>query len=321
MPSLRKRKNGIYEKRFYYQNKCYSVYSKNLNKLKIKEKEKIKQLKNSNNNIKNDITIKDWSHYWLENFKKPFVKEKTYFEIKNYINKHIIDKLGNLSLNKITTNQLQTFLNNYEKSRTKELIYLYLNAILKKAFEIGMIKNNPLNAVIKDKKIKSNKQAFTLEEQKTIINKLSQPLKNVILIYLLTGIRKNEINMIKEIGVNFIKVVREKTENKTKTISLTHETIELIKNTIKNKINTDKISKLFSKFLKENNINNKSLHTTRHTYATNNYYLETPIKHLQEFLGHEDVQTTLNIYTNVDNSITKNEIIKLYNNYYYIVKN
>lgn len=323
MSSIRKRANGIYESRFYFNKKYYSVYSKNLKELNKKKIQKLKELKetiNNENNIINFDTLKQWALYWLENFKKPFVKEKTYNEILNYLNNHIIKYLGDLKLKNINSQILQNFLNQYTKSRTKEIIFLYLNALLQKAQDIGLIKINPLKAVVKDKKIKTNKLSFTLNEQKLILEKLTEPLKSIILIYLLTGLRKNEINQIIEINKDNIKVIKEKSENEIKTIKLTAQTIKLIKETINKKINTDKVSKQFTTFLKENNILNKSLHTTRHTYATNNYYLETPIKHLQEFMGHKDIQTTLNIYTNLDNSIKKEELIKLYNNNYYIVK-
>ncbi len=322
MSSIRKRTNGIYECRFYYNKKYYSVYSENLKELSKKKIQKLKEIKETINNniIYNFDNLNQWSIYWLENFKKPFVKEKTYNEILSYLKNHIIKHLGNIKLKNINSQILQEFFNQYSKSRTKEIIFLYLNAVLQKAQDIGLIKINPLKAVVKDKKIKTNKLSFTFNEQKLILEKLKEPLKNIILIYLLTGLRKNEINQIIEINENYIKVVKEKSDNEIKTISLTTKTIELIKETINKKINTDYISKQFTMFLKENNILNKSLHTTRHTYATNNYYLETPIKHLQEFMGHKDIQTTLNIYTNLDNSIKKEELIKLYNNNYYIVK-
>lgn len=323
MSSIRKRANGIYECRFYYNKKYYSVYSKNLKELNKKKTQKLKELKetiNNENTIINFDTLKQWALYWLENFKKPFIKEKTYNEILNYLNNHIIKYLGDLKLKNINSQILQNFLNQYTKSRTKEIIFLYLNALLQKAQDIGLIKINPLKAVVKDKKIKTNKLSFTLNEQKLILEKLTEPLKSIILIYLLTGLRKNEINQIIEINKDNIKVIKEKSENEIKTIKLTAQTIKLIKETINKKINTDKVSKQFTTFLKENNIQNKTLHTTRHTYSTNNYYLETPIKHLQEFMGHKDIQTTLNIYTNLDDSINKNDLIKLYNNYYYIVK-
>ena len=63
-------------------------------------------------------------------------------------------------------------------------------------------------------------------------------------------------------------------------------------------------------------IKNKTLHNTRHTFSTNLYYLGVPDKQRQVYLGHSSIVMTNDIYTHLDPSITKNDIVKLYNNLY-----
>ena len=51
----------------------------------------------------------------------------------------------------------------------------------------------------------------------------------------------------------------------------------------------------------------KTFHDLRHTYATRLFELGEPAKVVQELLGHSDVSTTLNIYTNVTKELKRTE--------------
>ncbi len=87
----------------------------------------------------------------------------------------------------------------------------------------------------------------------------------------------------------------------------------------KNNITSQKVDRVyrrFSEILKELNIEG-SIHTLRHTFATNHFYLGTPDKIIRNWLGHSTIQITKDIYTNLDRTITKEKVIKLYNNLYF----
>lgn len=52
-------------------------------------------------------------------------------------------------------------------------------------------------------------------------------------------------------------------------------------------------------------------HIARHTYCTNQVKRQISVKTLQYLMGHEDVQTTLNVYTTVRSEDAKNEVERL----------
>ena len=65
------------------------------------------------------------------------------------------------------------------------------------------------------------------------------------------------------------------------------------------------IQKHFEKLAKRLEIQNKSFHTLRHTFATNALESGMDIKTLSEILGHSDVTTTLNYYVHPNEKYTK----------------
>lgn len=46
-------------------------------------------------------------------------------------------------------------------------------------------------------------------------------------------------------------------------------------------------------------IEERSFHALRHSYATRLFEVEVPVKAVQTLLGHSDIATTLDIYTHV----------------------
>ena len=317
MPNFRKRKNGIWEGRQYVNGKSLSAYSKNLKICKQKLKEKINNI--TVNTINKKTTVNEWFLSWAEIYKKNNLKSKSYTSLLGIINNHINKLFNEIILQNLTGEIIQRKLSNLNPSRTTNLICTYLNAGLEKALQLGYINTNPYKSTeIKKHKINKGK-AFTYQEQVKIVNAIKGTnIEQLFYIYILTGIRRKELfNIINtDIEKEQIKVVREKSNGKIKTIFVKQAVINIIKN-IKINNNSDEIFyRNFKKLLKNLNIDG-NVHSLRHTYATNNYYLGTPIKHLQEFMGHEDISLTYNIFTDFDDELSKDKIIKLYNNLYY----
>ena len=64
---------------------------------------------------------------------------------------------------------------------------------------------------------------------------------------------------------------------------------------------------------KKLNLEHRSFHSIRHSYATRLFELDIPIKTVQSLMGHSDMDTTMNIYTHVMQD-KKMEIIDKLNN-------
>lgn len=335
MTSIRYRKDGRFEMRFYYEQKQYSVYSKKRTDLPKKKEEKIRQLKKQirekrkNQNTVNDFTLKQWYEFWFVNYKKPFVTVQTASEIIGLFKNHILPQFANYYLIEITIKYLQPLLNKLPRSRKKELIITYFNACLQKAEDLEYIKKNPFKLVIREKKIKTVRKSFSIEEQEVLlatIQKSNPDFYKLILFYIATGVRRAEALEITSNDFNgqVLHIRGTKTDNADRYIKITNELKQLIFKPGKLFNYTHGyVTKKFKEYLNELKIEG-TLHCLRHSYATNQYYLGTPAKQVQMQLGHADIGVTMDVYTNIVICDDKNKIIekikKLYNDYYIELK-
>ncbi|TPR39123.1 site-specific integrase [Apilactobacillus micheneri] len=72
-------------------------------------------------------------------------------------------------------------------------------------------------------------------------------------------------------------------------------------------------AKWLNKIIKEDSLNKITVHGFRHSHASALFAAGATIKEVQERLGHEDVQTTMNIYTHVTKQQNKSAVNKLVN--------
>lgn len=335
MSSIRYRKDGRFELRFYHNGQQYSVYSKERSKLRIKKDEKIKNLKKQQKEKlrkkeESGQTLKIWFEFWYQQYKQPFVSEQTASEIKSLFKNHILPKFGRSQISNITVSELQPFFNKIPKSRKKELVFTYFNACLQKAEDLEYIKKNPIKLIVRDKKIKSIRTSFSIEEQEAILKHIKQnnfEFYKLILFYLATGVRRTEALSLTsdDFDGQIVHIRGTKTDNADRFIKITQELKDLVfkQGPIFNYL-SDYVTKKFKEYLSDLKISG-TLHCLRHSYATNQYYLGTPPKQVQMQMGHYDISVTMNIYTNIKICEDKNKIsdkIKaLYNDYYIELKN
>ena len=321
MKNITYRKDGRYIGRKQINKQIIYVYANTKEKCKRQLEQKIKK-QNKLQLPKKQILLHQWLDEWYKTYKENFVKYKSALIIQNVI-KEIKNNIKNKPLNALSTQEIQNFLNQYPASRKKEFITTYFNASLQKATDLDIITKNPFRNVVKDQKLNIIRKPYTLNEQKIILQKIKNTdIEPVILFYLCTGIRKNELNtknILDDIDEkrNIIKINSEKKRDKNKSIryiDISPDLILLVKNNLDSfKIKTNVIYNKFKKALENTNID-LGIHKLRHTFTTNHFYLGTPIKIISDWLGHEKIELTQNIYTHIDRTITKNDILKLYNN-------
>ena len=334
MAHIRLRKDGRYEGILCFKGKHFSVYSRELSKLKIKITKKFKELEKEFKHQKTlAVTKKEWVtlenyyHEWLENDKKIFVSKATLASIENAFEKHILVKLGKIKLKDLNKSIIQRFLNGYEHTRRKEVITTYFKACVTQAYKERLIDYNPFDTVITEKKIKADKKGFTADEQERILKylKISEPnWYNIILCYLCLGCRRSELFSIKAENIKngLVLIQGTKTESSTRYVNISPEFEKVLIETIQFLPKTEMhwITAKFRKVLHELNLKG-SLHSLRHSFITNHFYLGTPAKQVQSWVGHSTIQMTMDIYTNIDPQINaqeeKTKILKLYNNLYY----
>lgn len=270
------------------------------------------------------ITFKEFLDKWYKNDKEPFISNSTKKDFQYIIKTYT--PIFNTKLKELTKDKIQEFLTTIPNNRTKEKTTLYLKAIIKSAFANKLIKSNPFDTIITPPRCKKKKEALTYDEQVLLLSKIeNKKIKIPILIYLLTGMRKNEFdfrNIDKQIDIETktLKVINLKGRNnivRYKRIRLTDKTIKLIKNNIDiiRSYDNESCYRELLEIMKELGIK-KSIVNLRHTFATNHLYLGTPEFVISKEMGHSTSQITKDNYMDIDYHLSKDKINKLYNNLY-----
>ena len=260
---------------------------------------------------------------WYKQEKEPFITLGTQEDIMLVYRQ--LEPLHNKNIKRLTRQEIVDFFKTMPESRSKEKARLYLNAFLKYYLNEGIISVNPC-ANVRVLKSNARKQAFTYEQQKAILEALKgRRLKTIILIYLITGLRKNELNFSsieKDIDINnrVMKAVNLKGRNfvkRYKYIRLSKAAISMIMNNLDiiHSYNAEKAYREFGELLKEINVNG-SIVNCRHTFATNCFYLGKQDLTISREMGHARTQITKDVYTDIDFHLDKEKIYKLYNNLY-----
>lgn len=323
MKNIYKRKDGRYEYSKMIDNERIYIIKSTKQEL---EKE-VRELKQKNKKQKNIFLFKNIVTEWYTNFKEPYIKQKAKENYKTTLNKYIIASLGNKSINKITFKDLQLFINKLnDKRRLQEITLQHIKTIFEYAYSNRYITNNPATAVTLPRRISKNIiKPLTIAEQQTLLQNIKgHQLESFIYFSLIFGTRRNETLAFKMEDINEDKQVLHingtKTENAQRDIKISKAMIKYLKehNTSKPYFNftSDYITKNITKLLKSLNIN-KTLHSLRHTTATNLFYLGYKDKERQQYLGHSNINTTNNIYTFLENDVRKADLINIYGNLYY----
>lgn len=157
--------------------------------------------------LSGDMQLKDWLNYLLENYVKPVAKPSAYEHYRDNCEKHIIPRLGQLSLNEITPRILQNFLNRESKTgnlrtggplSTKSMrnMRVVLDVAMKQALAEDIIHSNPVPlTVIKSCRTK-RPQIMTDGMQEQLERYLFEEPNGfhpAILLALYTGLRRGEI--------------------------------------------------------------------------------------------------------------------------------
>lgn len=321
MKNITKRDDGRYMIRKVVDGQRITLYANT----QAEAREKLQNIKKRKVKITlgNKPTIQEYSDLWFDIYKKPTIKQQSKNEIKSVLNK-INQKFGNIKIDKLTTQEIQTYLNGLPKNRTKERICTYFNAVLKKALDTNIIKYNPFNAVVKDKKEKYKRNALTYLEQEKLLKAIKGTnIEHEIMTYLMCGCRPSELptNENFDFKNNIINVYGTKNKNaEHRAVRMSQNFADymmpyLKTNTMKSK---DYIMECYKNICRKIKLKENTLYTLRHTFATNHFTLGTPAKRVQTWLGHGSVQLTLDTYTDIDETSSKDKIIKLYNNFYYM---
>ena len=324
------RKDGRWEYAKSINGNKYYLIAKTKDKLieKIKELKKEKKVKKIKKNYE---TIGSWSQKWITTYKTDIgVTARKRYE--GLIKNHIVPFFADMRLDKITPVKVQEFINRIKAERNKEYAYITIKQILKSAYINKKIPENIADFVVKPrKKIKPNKTALSLKEQQQFLEELKfydEDVQMFMLFSIVLGSRRGETIKFKFEDINkdrnSIHIKGTKTYGSDRRIKISNDMIELLERHKTRKDNefyflrnADYYTKRALEIYETCQIKDKTLHDLRHTCATNLYYLGVMDKLRQQVLGHSSIVMTNDIYTNLQDDIDKEGILKLYNNLYY----
>lgn len=193
---------------------------------------------------------------WFEQYKNT-VRESTYVAQKLAYKKHILPLFGNLKISKISIPYCQKQVNHWYSYYKKYSNLIGLtSSIFKYALSLRLIRNNPMDGVIRPKRkkrIDEEKYVAPYYEKEELLNFLEiaktypDPLYLIFRILAFTGLRKGELQALRWKDIDFenrtlsvkqtlatcdkweIKFQVPKTEKSLRTISLDSETLQMIK--------------------------------------------------------------------------------------------
>jgi len=317
--SKRKRRNLI-EYRFMHNSKQYSVYGRSDNECYAKRAElmagkTVKKLKNS-------LTTQQWLVKWLDTYKKSKISEEYYKTTLHYIEDYIGPKVGSIPLAKLKTDDLQNLFNDITLNATRKRISSVLYGALQKALTKTppIIKSNPMLGVEFERRKAKSYPPLQPKTQAKLFKVIKEPtFRKLFEFCCCTGLRISEAlgfpteQIDKEnllIKVAFQKTRKDKITEKLKTdasyryIDFLPELLngfDLSKPFLFEGLTYYQARKYFTKIYDQTGIRNEiergMFHCWRSTFISNCNHVNINPKQIQAWAGHEDIQTTLNVYT------------------------
>jgi len=176
----------------------------------------ITELHNGTFVVYNNINVKTFLTYWLEEVMKPNITSDSYDSYKNIVYNHIIPSLGTIKMITLNTGYIQRLYNtkaDYSHDIAK-LCKAVMNSALKYAKEKNLVSVNVADGVnlpkcIKKKKYRTIeidvKKTLNIDQVRLLIEKSKEtPIHLQIMFAVLMGLRKQEINGLKYSDIDFI---------------------------------------------------------------------------------------------------------------------
>ena len=224
--TLRLRKDGRWEGRIVvdYDTEGLPITKNVLAKTESECNQKLNELKDkldiaTRNKVKSSMPFGEWMDFWYQYYCKIGLKITTQEGYESRIYKHIIPKLGDIPLNKLTQNDLQKFYTDLKENgrlryvdtlgkglsnRLVRSCHANCRTALQRAVDDGLIKTNPAIGCILPPKKAREMQVLSKEELKRFfIQAKYDGYYEIFIMALATGMRRGEDMALKWKDLNF----------------------------------------------------------------------------------------------------------------------
>lgn len=308
-----RRKDGRFEGRYMSDGKQRSVYSRTYDDCYRRLAAAVEQ---RDNTVSRSKTLLLWLDEYIELYKLGKVSDKTYKQMQRNIELHIRTHItSDIVLTDIKPSDIQRVLNAVALPRTRETVYNLLNGAFRQAVAERLIDFNPMLAVEHVKAKRDKGVALTQDEQTEFIRAIhGDKLERYYLFCLYSGCRRSEALAISREDIDekagTIHIRGTKTELSDRYIPL-FDTVSKVLSGLPSSgklfaFNSDYVTKQFKRFCPAH-----TLHDLRHTFATRALEAGIPMKVVQIWLGHSDIATTADVYSDVTRELSISEARKL----------
>ncbi len=315
-----------------------TIHAKSEEELEAKEVE-IKYLNSKGILLHKDgILFKDLVNKWYET-KQVNNEDSTKTRNKGIIEKHIIPEIGNIPIKALKPYHIDKLLNKQKEKGLTDTIRKTFQ-IIHAALEFG-VNNDYIYKNVADKisppRFHSKEKAILTKEERAAVEKSKSKYRDLFVFIMYTGLRKGEVAALKWEDVDFEKGViavdeaisfvknkgniKDTKSGRIRYVPILSKTKEILEKQPRmsefvfyKQDHTHLSDSAFDWYLSTilNDTGLKfTLHQLRHTFCTILYYSGISLKEAQRIMGHASVETTLKIYTHLDEQEEKGTAEKL----------
>lgn len=203
------RDDGYYMGRFTYYGERHTLYDKDLKTLKKKLDDLRYELEHGLYAKETVVTVDDWFHTWIEEYKKPTVKQGTVGVYEDTYASYIKKPLGKKKLKDLRPEQIQNLYNTLNAQgfsrNTIELVSVVLSGMYKQAYKNQKVKLNPVPLATLPKATEREERRVLSKEEQDVF--LAASKKNryyyVFELALSTGMRSGELRGLEWSDIDF----------------------------------------------------------------------------------------------------------------------
>ena len=341
--NIRKRKDGRWEGRYTagYDEETGKRLIKNvLGKTQAEVKEKLAKAVAEAENVDvrraDEYTLGTWLQTWYELYAKPHLRFSTAEYYRRGIELHIIPRLGDIPLKKLTGRDLQWLYKDLqEHGRLREAqkgkqpglsdstirgIHTMLHNALDRAVKERLIVRNPADDCVPPKIPKHEMKILPPEQIKSYLTAAEQRgVLPMFYLELISGLRKGELVALQwsdlDIENKTISVSKQAGRNNAGEPDITRPSSPWMFPSPKTgeMYHPDSIVNIHKKILKDAGLVHLRFHDLRHTFATLALQNGVDIKTVSSMLGHFDAGFTLRTYTHVTRQMQESAAEKMGN--------